>query len=133
MSNQLKEKEGEKLVKPYQQRADKYAAKNNATAVVLRFTDMKDSMDVNAGAVQQTIFNHQKFVRDTLDSYGIAAVFTVPYQAVCMKCYGKANRFGGLTLSNEITRVLNDYSAQGLDEDVLVAIGTHFGVTWTAP
>jgi hypothetical protein len=133
MSNQLTEKEGEKMVKPVANRQDKYAAKNNATAIGLRFTDMKASMDTNQAGVQQAIHDHQKFVRDTLDSYGVAAIFSVPYQAVCMKCYGKANRFGGLTLTNEIGRVLDDYSAQGLTEDVLKAIGTHFGVTWSAP
>jgi hypothetical protein len=133
MSNQLNLREGEKLVKPVANRQEKYAAKNNATAIGLRFTDMKTAMDTNQASVQQVIHDHQKFVRDTLDIYGIAAIFSVPYQAVCMKCYGKQNRFGGLTLTNEITRILNDYSAQGLTEDMLKAIGAHFSVAWEAP
>jgi hypothetical protein len=94
---------------------------------------MKVSMDTNAGAVQQSIFDVQKMVRDTLDGYGIAAILSGAYQAVGMKCMGKANRFAGTTLTNEITRVLNDYVLAPLDEDVLAAIGLYFGVVWTAP
>jgi hypothetical protein len=121
------------MVKGYAQRAAKYAAKNSADAVRIRFADMKVSMDTNAGAVQSTIYDTQKMVRDTLDSYGVAAILSGAYQAVGMKCMGKKNRFASVTLTNEITRVLNDYSVQGLDEDVLAAIGLYFGVVWTAP
>ena len=121
------------MVKAFAQRAAKYAAKNSADAVRIRFADMKVSMDANAASVQQTIYDTQKMVRDTLDSYGIAAIFSGAYQAVGMKCMGKANRFAGATLSNEISRVLDDYATQGLNDDVLAAIGLYFGVVWTAP
>lgn len=120
------------MVKGATERNAKYAAKNDADAVRIRFSNLKASMDTNTQSKQAEITVIQTDVRGILDAYGIAAIFSVPYQAVGMKCYGKSNRFGGLTLTNEITRVLNDYDAQGLDADVLAAIGALFGVSWSA-
>ena len=119
------------MVKSAAQRTAKYVAKNDSEAIRIRFANLKVSMEANGASKQAEIADLQGQTRDILDAYGIAAIFTVPYQAACMKCYGKANRFGGLTLTNEITRVLNDYQVQGLNTEVLVSIGQIFNVTWT--
>jgi hypothetical protein len=121
------------LVKDATTRTTKYQAKNDADAVRIRFTNLKASMDTNVQSKQAEIADIQASVRDVLDSAGIAAILSVPYQAVGMKLYGLSNRFGGVTFQNEAKRYLDNYSSMGLTEDVLIAIAALFGVTWSAP
>ena len=121
------------MVKDATRRNAKYAAKNDPDAIRIRFANQKADMDTNQQSKQAEIAGHQAQVRTILDSLGIAAIMSVPYQAVCMKLYGLHNRFGGNTFLNEAARYLNNFSSMGLDEDALVAIAQLFNVTWTAP
>lgn len=122
-----------KLVKGATERNAKYAGKNDADATRIRFANLKTSMDTNAASKQAEIADIQGQVRDILDSAGIAAILSVPYQAVGMKLYGLSNRFGGVTFQNEAKRYLDNFSSMGLVESVLVAIAQIFNVTWAAP
>lgn len=121
------------MVRDAASRSTKYAAKNDPDAIRIRFANLKDSMDKAQESKQAEIALLQQDVRDILDSAGIAAIMSVPYQAVAMKLYGLSNKFKGLTFGNEATRALNNFSTMGLDEDVLVAIAQLFNVTWEAP
>jgi hypothetical protein len=121
------------MVKDATKRSDKYSAKNDPDAMRIRVDKYKVNQDANAVAPQAAIAGHQQAVRDILDSYGIAAILSVAYQAIGMKLYGLSNKFKAATLQLEATRALNNFSTMGLDEPCLIAIAAHFGVTWSAP
>lgn len=121
------------MVKGATERNAKYVGKNDADATRIRFANLKTSMDTNAASKQAEIADIQAQVRTILDSAGVAAILSVPYQAVGMKLYGLSNRFGGATFAAEATRYLNNFSSMGLTEAVLVAIAQIFNVEWSAP
>ena len=121
------------MVKDATARNAKYAAKNDPDAIRIRFANQKADMDTNQQSKQSEIADLQAQVRDILDSLGIAAIMSVPYQAACMKLYGLSNRFGGNTFLNEAKRYLDNFSSMGLSEDALVAIAQIFNVSWSAP
>jgi len=122
------------MVRPSDQRLSKYGAKIDPDAVRIRF-NLQGSMMKDAQVNKQAeITAHQQFVRDTLNAAGINPAFTMPYQACAMELYGLVNKgFAGKCFEDEAKLVLDKWCYRGCNPDVLTAIGTHFGVTWTCP
>jgi N-glycosylase/DNA lyase len=116
------------MVKSAEYRARKYEAKFDPTVVSSRFTAVKDMAVEQANARQSESASIEAAVRSILTGKGEPTWKFVAYHNASRQMGKKARSFGGDTLSNAITNIIDKWVSEGLDRVTLQEIANLFGV-----
>lgn len=118
------------MVKTGEDRAAKYAAKNDATVLSARATAGKTLTDASAAVHQQAMGTLAGQVRGILNAAGIAPINSVRFLGYANKLYGLTRKFSGVTGTNEAIAVstawITKITASVADKEVLMQIWNLF-------
>lgn len=122
------------MVKDGQARADKYAAKNDATVISSRATAGKTLTDAAASVHQIAMGSLADFIRGILNTAGIPLINSVRFLGYANKLYGLSLKASGATGVLECTAVSKAWvakiTATAPEKVVLGQIWNHFSANF---